>query len=81
MLDTLIWDKHSRGLLETMTIQVELIDGTICRVVPKGLDLLLRRDMVKRFRRSSGWAVVGKDPIRYPGSKVEYKGPDRRMAA
>lgn len=64
-----------------MTIQVELIDGTFCRVVPKGLDLLLRRELVKRFLRSSGWAVVGRDPIRYPGTQVKYNGPERRFAA
>ena len=64
-----------------MTIKVELIDGTLCRVVPKGLNLLLNREMVKRFRRSSGWAIVGKDQIRYPDKKVEYHGPERRLAA
>ena len=53
-----------------MTIQVELVDGTLCRVVPKGLDLLLSRELVKRFRRTSGWAVVGKDAIRYPVNKL-----------
>ncbi len=61
-----------------MTIQVELTDGTLCRVVPKGLDLLLNRNIVKRFRRSSGWAVVGVDPIRYPAAKTSYSGPERR---
>lgn len=64
-----------------MTIQVELIDGTCCRVVPKGLDLLLRRELVKRFRRTSGWAVVGKDQIRYPNKTGGYDGPERRIAA
>lgn len=64
-----------------MTIQVELIDGTVCRVVPKGLNLLLNRELVKRFRRTSGWAVVGKDPIRYPDNKVGYRGQERRIAA
>jgi hypothetical protein len=64
-----------------MTIQVELIDGTLCRVVPKGLNLLLGRELVKRFRRTSGWAVVGKDPIRYPDKMVSYIGPERRKAA
>ena len=64
-----------------MTIQVEMIDGTICRVVPRGLDLLLSRELVKRFRRSSGWAVVGEDQIRYPDKMVEYRGPERRIAA
>ena len=64
-----------------MTIQVELVDGTLCRVVPKGLNLLLNRELVRRFRRSSGWAVVGKDPIRYPDKSDSYKGPERRIAA
>ena len=64
-----------------MTIQVELTDGTLCRVVPKGLNLLLSRELVKRFRRSSGWAVVGRDPIRYPNNKLEYNGLERRITA
>ena len=64
-----------------MTIQVELIDGTLCRVVPKGLNLLLNRELVKRFKRSSGWAVVGRDPIRYNKNSNSYKGTERRKAA
>lgn len=64
-----------------MTIQVELVDGTLCRVVPKGLNLLLNHELVKRFRRSSGWAVIGKDQIRYPNNKVGYNGLERRIAA
>jgi hypothetical protein len=63
-----------------MTIQVELIDGTFCRVVPKGLDLLLNRDLVKRFRRSGGWAVIGVDPIRTSRKQNTYCGPERRKA-
>ena len=64
-----------------MTIQVELIDGTYCRVVPKGLDLLLNRELVKRFRRTTGWAVVGRDPIRYKKTHTVYEGPERRGIA
>ena len=64
-----------------MTIQVELIDGTYCRVVPKGLDLLLNRELVKRFRRSSGWATVGVDPVRIPRKTAAYSGPERRRTA
>ena len=64
-----------------MTIQVELIDGTYCRVVPKGLNLLLNRELVKRFRRSSGWAVIGRDPVRLGKEQGMYGGPDRRKAA
>lgn len=63
-----------------MTIQVELIDGTYCRVVPKGLDLLLSKDLVKRFRRADGWAVIGVDPIRAPRRQNTYSGPERRKA-
>ncbi len=61
-----------------MTIQVELIDGTFCRVVPKGLDLLLNQELVKRFRRSSGWATVGVDPVRMKRSSTHYMGAERR---
>ena len=64
-----------------MTIQVELVDGALCRVVPKGLNLLLNRELVKRFKRSSGWAVVGKDPIRHTGSNGGYTGMERRKTA
>lgn len=61
-----------------MTIQVELIDGCCVRVLPRGLDLLLERSLVRRFMRSSGWAVVGIDPIRMPTHPGDYYGIDRR---
>lgn len=61
-----------------MTIQVELIDGCLIRVVPRGLDLLLERNLVRRFLRSSGWAVVGVDPIRTAPRTPGYTGLDRR---
>ena len=64
-----------------MTIQAELIDGTYCRVVPKGLELLLSRKLVKRFRRAGGWAVIGVDPVRTPNRKSAYSGPERRKAS
>ncbi len=62
-----------------MTIQVELIDGTICRVAPKGLELLLGYERVKRFRRNSCWVLVGRDPIRTTDDDPEYAGPERRF--
>jgi hypothetical protein len=64
-----------------MTIQVELIDGTYCRMVPKGLELLLSRELVRRFRRSSGWAVIGVDPVRVSNRQSAYTGPERRKSA
>ena len=63
-----------------MTIKVELIDGTSCRVVPRGLDLLLSQNLVKRFLRSSGWAVIGRDPIRSKSRSAEYSGLERRVS-
>lgn len=62
-----------------MTIQVELVDGSNLRVVPLGLDLLLERRLVRRFRRSSGWAEVGIDPLRAADSHFAYTGPERRQ--
>ena len=64
-----------------MTIQVELTDGTFCRVVPKGLNLLLKHALVKRFRRSSGWAVIGIDPVRVATRESHYSGMERRQTA
>ena len=64
--------------MATMTIQVDLTDGSLCRVVPKGLNLLLNRELVKRFKRFSGWAVVGRDAIRYSEKGNVYKGMERR---
>ena len=64
-----------------MTIAVELIDGCCVRVVPRGLDLLLARNLVRRFQRSSGWAVVGVDPVRATSRASLYPGPERRRHA
>jgi hypothetical protein len=61
-----------------LTIQVELIDGACIRVVPRGLDLLLQRNLVRRFLRNSGWAVVGVDPLRATVPSPAYAGPERR---
>lgn len=61
-----------------MTIQVELIDGSCVRVVPRGLDLLLERNLVRRFLRRSGWATVGVDPVRVSSQTNAYAGTERR---
>jgi len=70
----------SEGLEGVLIIQVELIDGCCIRVVPRGLDLLLERKLVRRFQRNSGWAVVGVDPVRTLAA-VSYAGPERRCIA
>lgn len=60
-----------------MMIRVFYTDGTFDMVKPKMLDYLLDKNKIKRFKRSSGWAVVGKDPVR-SGSSNGYWGEERR---
>lgn len=45
-------------------------------VPPHVLDDMLRRGEIHAFERSSGWAVVGRDPIR--NSARPYHGIERR---
>jgi len=54
-------------------------DGRFDMVKPTMLDNLLDRQAVTSFKRSSGWAVVGRDPIRSSGQS-HYQGSDRRVA-
>lgn len=60
-----------------MMIRVFYTDGTFDMVKPKMLDYLLEQNKVKRFKRSTGWAVVGKDAIR-SSSPNGYQGEERR---
>ena len=53
--------------------------GQAAFVEPTRLDLLLARREILCFRRTSGLAVVGRDPIR-AGKRTNYPGPERRMA-
>jgi hypothetical protein len=48
-------------------------------VQPHVLDLLLACGKVHAFERSSGWVVVGRDPLR--ASKSTYHGVERRSVA
>ena len=62
-----------------MMIRVMYSDGRFDLVKPVTLDLLLRQDALASFKRSSGWAVVGRDPLRGSGGDA-YRGPERRTA-
>ncbi len=43
------------------------------------LDQLLATGRVKAFRRSTGWALIGHDPLRGKGGKFgKFGGPERR---
>ena len=60
-----------------MMIRVMYSDGRFDMVKPNLLDDLLERQTVTSFKRSTGWAVVGRDPIRGAGGSG-YGGQDRR---
>jgi hypothetical protein len=61
-----------------MLIPVFLVDDVECQEVPNYLlDRLIAMGRVRSFRRSSGWVVIGRDPIRKPSWEF-YNGPERR---
>jgi hypothetical protein len=62
-----------------MMIRVMYSDGRFDLVKPSTLHQLLEENCLASFKRSSGWAVVGRDPIRGAGGTA-YRGPDRRIA-
>jgi hypothetical protein len=60
-----------------MLIRVTYDDGTYDMVKPKLLDLLLETENLTSFKRSDGWAVVGRDALRRSRSQ-DHKGEERR---
>lgn len=62
-----------------MIIPVVLHDDLHTIVSREGLNRLLERGLVKRFKRGSGWAVVGLHPIRIAHDLNVYSGPERRL--
>ena len=62
-----------------MMIRVFYTDGTFDMVKPEMLDYLLDKNKVKRFKRSTGWAVVGRDSLRSNRSNA-YWGEERRAS-
>lgn len=63
-----------------MFIEVELYDGDISIVSSEGLDRLLEHNLANRFRRTTGWAVVGTDSIRSTVQRLDdYDGCERRL--
>lgn len=63
-----------------MMIRVMYSDGRFDVVKQSVLDQLLERNRIASFKRSSGWAVIGRDPVRGVGG-FSYPGGDRRMHA
>jgi hypothetical protein len=69
------------GRTERSYIDVILKDGTYHHFTPRVLSVLLETRRVHKFKRSSGWATVGVDPIRTPKREAlnhHYNGQNRR---
>lgn len=67
---------------ERSYIDVILKDGTYHFFTPRVLDVLLESHRVQKFKRSSGWATVGIDPVRTRqavGADQDFNGMERRM--
>ena len=59
-------------------ILVEMADGTMCRIAKTALSIFLDRGEVKRFKRSVGWFIFGRDPLRCSQNNKTYTGIERR---
>ena len=62
-----------------MMIRVMYSDGRFDIIKPELLDNLIKEQVVTSFKRASGWAVVGRDPVRSSG-RGNYGGAERRVA-
>lgn len=62
-----------------MMIRVMYSDGRFDLVKQMFLDQLINNNRLASFKRTSGWAVVGRDPVRGSGG-MAYQGPDRRVS-
>ncbi len=63
-----------------MLIQVIFTDNRYDYVKDFMLDALLESRKVAKFRRSSGWVTIGKDPVRERTDNRPFHGIERRSA-
>ena len=64
-------------------IHVIARDGTYQYLTPPALNVLLEKNNVMKFKRSSGWVTVGIDPIRGQDGREASRllnGPDGQSA-
>lgn len=69
------------GLRPSQSIEVQLNNGKEYHVGLSALNALLSLGRVVRFKRSDGWAVVGRDPLRTGDKTTSNNGLDRRLSA
>lgn len=61
-----------------MLIRVKYPNGKFDMVREFRLDYLIETKVIHSFERSSGWVVLGVDPIRQPGKRSQHRAPERR---
>ena len=74
-------DRRVLRRLGQQHIHVIARDGTYQHLTPPALDVLLEKNNVMQFKRSSGWVTVGFDSIRVKDRREAsclFNGPDRR---
>ena len=55
-----------------MLIRVRYPNGTYDMVKEQTLDCLLEEGKIAGFKRTEGWAIVGRDPIRYRSAQDNW---------
>ena len=76
-------DRRILRRLGQQHIHVIARDGTYQHLTSPVLDVLLEKNNVMQFKRSSGWVTAGFDPIRVKDRREAsclFNGPDRRSA-
>ena len=76
-------DRRVLRRLGQQHIHVIARDGTYQYLTPPVLDVLLEKNNVIKFKRSSGWVTAGIDPVRVKDRREAsrlFNGPDRRSA-
>ena len=77
-------DNRDLGRPGQQLVHVITRDGTYQHLTPPVLDILLKKNLVMKFRRSSSWVTVGIDPIRGHDRRDVSRllnGPDRGSAS
>ncbi|HEX9023840.1 MAG TPA: hypothetical protein VF799_08385 [Geobacteraceae bacterium] len=64
-----------------MAIMVQYKDKSFDYVPNYALDDLIAANSIIAFRRASGWAEIGRDPLRKKRPQKKYEGPERRALA
>jgi hypothetical protein len=62
-----------------MMIRIMYNDGNFDIIKPGLLNALIEKEAITSFKRSDGWIVIGRDPIRRGGNRA-YAGPERRRS-